>query len=169
MPAAAPAQEAQRLEGKGVLITSGATVHGTNTQFLSAVNLGDALEVLHPVSRKQEIRVVKMVLSDQSLGINLPFSSDLTSGTPFFVLKLARAADDPKQLLAMAEKQRDDAEKSAFGALAGKGGTEFTYREKKAGVHGGYRTVTTALDSSRSREQLLDMRSKKKSDKFCNM
>ena len=35
---------------------------------------------------------------------------------------------------AAAEKQRDDAEKSAFGTFASKGGTEFTYREKKAGV-----------------------------------
>jgi hypothetical protein len=59
----------QRLEGSGTIITSGTTVHGSGTRFLSELHVGDAVEVQHPSSLRAEVRVVKMVLSDLSCGI----------------------------------------------------------------------------------------------------
>lgn len=61
-------------------------------------------------------------------------------------------------------KRRREEEKAAFGALASEGGTHYAYREKH-GDH--YRTVTVKLGDAASREDLLDRRSKVKSDKYC--
>jgi hypothetical protein len=61
-----------------------------------------------------------------------------------------------------------DSEEAAFGTYASSGGEKFVYREKKAGTYGGYKIVTKKLNGSTSREGLLDMRAKKKSDRFCN-
>lgn len=41
------------------------------------------------------------------------------------------------------------------------------YRVKKVGAHGGYRMVTEDTKKDTSREDLLFMRSKKKSDRHC--
>ena len=41
-------------------------------------------------------------------------------------------------------------------------------REKLGGAFGGYRLVKRKVDASMSREAMLDMRAKKKSDRFCN-
>jgi hypothetical protein len=58
------------MAGRGRIITSGTTVHGTDgTKFLSELRVGDAIEVRQPVSLKEEVRVVKMVLSDAAAGI----------------------------------------------------------------------------------------------------
>ncbi len=56
-------------------------------------------------------------------------------------------------------------EEEAFGTYASSGGEKFVYRVKKTGSFGGYKIVTEDLKSSTSREQLLDMRAKKKSDR----
>ena len=56
-------------------------------------------------------------------------------------------------------------EEDAFGTYASSGGEKFVYRVKKTGSFGGYKIVTEDTNSSTSREQLLDMRSKKKSDR----
>jgi hypothetical protein len=61
----------QRVVGSGAIITSGTSVHGTGTLFFAELKVGDAIEVNHPVSQKNEVRIVKMVLSDSSLGIKL--------------------------------------------------------------------------------------------------
>jgi hypothetical protein len=69
---------------------------------------------------------------------------------------------------AEATKAAADTEKAAFGTYASGGtGTTFTYREKKGGTYGGYRIVSEKLDAAKSRTDLLEMRSKKKSDKYC--
>lgn len=67
------------------------------------------------------------------------------------------------------EKRRRLAEESAAaGTYGGAGGHVLTFREKKAGTsHGSYRIVTKKLDGPISREELLQMRAKKKSDRYC--
>lgn len=93
---AAPApQAATRSPGSGKLITSGTTVHGAGTKFSTELKVGDAIEVSHPVSLKPEVRVIKMVLSDTSCGVNAPFSADLVTASEFFVLRLPKRAADP--------------------------------------------------------------------------
>lgn len=57
-------------------------------------------------------------------------------------------------------------EEDAFGTYASKGGKEFVYRERKAGAFGGYRIIKETNTGDKSREDLLNMRSKKKADRF---
>jgi hypothetical protein len=50
------------------------------------------------------------------------------------------------------------------GVFATEGGTKLSYRI----THGlSYKTITETLDGPRSREDILDLRAKKKSDKYC--
>ena len=60
-------------------------------------------------------------------------------------------------------------EVEAFGTYASGGGEKFVYRVKKEGAFGGYKIVTEDVSkgNAKSREELLDMRTKKKSDRFC--
>ena len=59
-----------------------------------------------------------------------------------------------------------DGEKEAFGTYAGDLGSKFVYRVKKAGAYGGY-AILSEDTSTKSRGDLLNMRSKKKADRFC--
>jgi hypothetical protein len=62
-------------------------------------------------------------------------------------------------------EKRDKNEESAFGTYASKGGSQFTYRVKKDGAFGGYKIVTESTNANLSREELLEKRTKKKSDR----
>ena len=85
-----------------------------------------------------------------------------------FLFRYIKAPKDPEDLV---EKQRKEEEKqfkseeAAFGTYASKGGTQFTYRVKKDGAFGGYKIMTESTNSSLSREELLEKRTKKKSDR----
>jgi len=71
-----------------------------------------------------------------------------------------KALNNPK-----GEKRKDD-EALAYGTYGSKGGQELVYRVKKDGAFGGYKIVKENTDNA-SRENLLEQRSKKKSDRFC--
>lgn len=158
---------ATRTLGTGKITTSRDVVHGSGTLFKKEIKAGDAIEVGHPVTMTSEIRVVKMVVADGSLSINAPFSSDLSTGIPFFVLKKPQLLETSEMVQAAAAAKRREDEKAAVGQLTSEGGTSYTYRERKEGTFGSYRVVTVKLDATKSREELLEMRSKMKSDKFC--
>lgn len=76
-----------------------------------------------------------------------------------------------KDAVNVEDKTKNDIEKkhkleeNAFGTYASKGGEQFVYRVKKEGAFGGYKIVTERTGSALSREELLDMRKKKKSDR----
>lgn len=159
--------EPVREAGKGKLQASGTTLHGRDTSFQSQLSPGDAIAVVDEKSGKEEIRVVKFVLSDKSAAINAPFTNDLSVATAFHVLKLPKQRIDPAVAAANAEAQSRKAEQDAFGEFSSHGGTQYTYRVRQAGVHGGYKTITEKLDKPVSREELLDKRAKLKGDKFC--
>lgn len=72
--------------------------------------------------------------------------------------------NDDKEQKAIERKHK--AEESAFGTYASKGGEQFVYRVKKEGAFGGYKIMKESTNSTLSREELLDMRKKKKSDRF---
>jgi hypothetical protein len=126
---------------------------------------GDALEV------GGEVRVVKMVLSDASAGLNAPFSPALApdlaaaDGAPYFVLKLPRAIVTPAAAAAAAAAARAAEEAAAYGRYAAADGKSFVYRERKA--QGSYAIKTVRLDEAHTREQLLNMRAQVKGDKHC--
>ena len=74
-----------------------------------------------------------------------------------------------------AQKQQRDAsrkkaqEQQAFGTYASDGGTTITYRTRKAGAYGSWKIVTEKANRALSREELLVLRAKKKSDRHCNV
>ena len=72
------------LTGTGRISTSGTTVQGhEGTKFMRELRAGDAVVITHPTTLCDETRLVKMVLSDSSMGISSAFSSDLISRTLF--------------------------------------------------------------------------------------
>lgn len=158
---------ATRSPGTGSIMSSGVTVMGSaGTRFKAELAVGDAIEVLHPRSGVPEVRVVKMVVGDASMGINAPFSSDLASPQSFHILKLPKAIKSAEEERADLAKRRADEERGATGRYgSGSDGRTYTYREQLSG--GSYRVRTVALNGEKSREELLDMRAKLKSDKFC--
>ncbi len=157
------------VSGTGLIYTSSITVHGVGTQFMKELAVGDAIVVMHPTSLREETKIVKMVLSDVSIGISSAFSSDLISNTPFSYIKATPAKETEEGRRAREKKeqeQRQRQEAQAVGTYASQGGEKFVYRVKNEGSFGGYKIVSEAA-GGRSREQLLDMRTKKKSDRYC--
>lgn len=157
---------ATRTLGSGRIQVSGAIVTGlTGTRFRSELATGDALEVCG------EVRVVKMVVSDTSAGLNAPFSPTLAStlaaaeGTEYYVLRLPRAIVSPEAAAAAASALRAAEEASAYGRYGAADGRTFVYREKKS--QGTYAIKSVTLDTAHSREQMLDLRAKVKGDKHC--
>ncbi len=72
--------------GEGRIISSGTTITGKDTRFMMELSSGDALIVQHPYTLEQETRIITMVLSDVSISISSPFSSDLINGVKFGTL-----------------------------------------------------------------------------------
>ena len=65
------------MSGSGRITTSGTTVQGHNgTKFMSELCVGDGVVVQHPTSLVEETKIVRMVLSDVSIGISSAFSSN---------------------------------------------------------------------------------------------
>ncbi len=158
---------ASRTLGTGAIMSSGTTIMGSGgTRFKAELAVGDAIEVLHPASGVTEIRVLKMVVGDASAGVGSAFSADLGAPTAFHVLRLPRAVKSAEEERADLAKRRADDERGATGRYgSGADGRSYTFREHTAG--GTYRVRTVALDGEKSREELLDMRAKLKTDKFC--
>ncbi|GLD92288.1 hypothetical protein PINS_up000821 [Pythium insidiosum] len=166
----APAFELVKRQGSGRILSSGTTVMGQpGTRFLQELAVGDALIIQHPKTLTEETRIVRMVLSDVSCAISSAFSSDLVSSTPFQYIKAPPEEEDKEALESKKKRKRQADEAAAFGTYAGgtEAGTTYSYRVKKSGTYGGYAIVTERAQESRSREELLDMRSKRKGDRHC--
>ena len=165
--AAAPEDELTVVGGLGRITSSGTTVSGHGTKFQAQLRSGDALIISHPTTFAEETRIVKMVLSDLSVAISSPFSTDLITTTPYSFVSAPRAAADTAAVKRASAAKANAEEKVAFGTYAGDGGTKFTYRQRRKGAFGGYDIVTEDTGREMSREELLDMRSKKKADRMC--
>ena len=169
----------QVLAGSGRITSSGTTIFGHDTRFTSDLTVGDAIVISHPSTLVDETKIVRMVLSNVSISVSSAFSSDLISTTAFRYVKAPKktkqqheadaalssssSAEDHERM----KKLKLDAEEAAFGTYASSGGTKLVYREKVAGAAGSYRIVEKTLKTAVSRESLLQMRSKKKSDRHC--
>lgn len=159
-----------------LVLLIGVTVHGHGTKFMEEVGVGDAVIVTHPSTLVEETKIVRMVLSNISMGISSAFSSDLVSQTAFRYVNAPKEQDS--ETLAAAERSEvqqrkrkaDEVEEGAFGTYASAGGEKAVYRVKKPGAHGGYTIITesgTRDGKPMSREDLLTLRSKKKADRHC--
>ena len=82
---------ADPISATGAITSSGVVVSGMDTDFATELEVGDTiLATVNDRFRQttsDEARVVNMVLGKNSLGVNAPFSCDLTSATPFMVVK----------------------------------------------------------------------------------
>lgn len=153
------------MNGLGRLTTSGTTVQGHDgSKFMQELRSGDAIIVNHPVTHLDETRIVKMVLSNVAIGISSAFSSDLVSTTPF---RYVRAPEDivARENMERAQKKQAIAEEDTEGIIGKPTEGKMAYRVMRANKTG-YEIVTEDI-AGRSRGDLLNFRSKKKSDRFC--
>ncbi|CEG46480.1 Protein of unknown function DUF1754, eukaryotic [Plasmopara halstedii] len=163
--------ELVKLRGSGRILSSGTTLMGqVGTKFLQELHVGDAIVIHHPTSLTEETRIVRMVLSDVSASVSSALSSDLVSSTSFYYIKAPpKGVEEEEDEQEKHKKKRKMDEEIAFGTYAGgteKGG-QYTYRVKKSGAFGGYTIVKESAEVERSREELLDIRAKKKGDRHC--
>ena len=156
--------------GKGRIITSNTSVTGQgDTQFSSELQVGDCIVVQHPTSLRTETRVVKMVLSQISIAISSPFSTDLITPTRFHYIKAPPKKIDKSEIQDKKRRKSISDQKGAFGTYADtteEGSTLSSCSYKRLGVisHCHWKRATGA----QSRENLLDKRSKKKHDRYCS-
>jgi len=147
-------------DGVGRIITSGTTVHGKDTKFLTQIKSGDFIIILHPTTLQKEEREVMVALSDKSAALKSPFSSDLISFSQFEIRKKPEFKEPEEDLAEEYEEKLNKMSKKIK-----KPESVLEYREK-TGMWG-YKTVKTKLDKELTREELLDLRAKKSRDKFC--
>lgn len=167
-------------KGTGQIVTSGTVVTGINTKFRSEFTSGDAIIVKYqPEAQdqgnppKEEMRVITMCLSDSSCAISSAFSSDLKTSTAFSFVR--KPKDEHKEREEARSKQKEEwmeTERTAFGLYgsgSGNGGTGgnnvLIYRKKTE--TGSYVIKKEKLNEEVSRGDLLNMRAKKKSDRYC--
>lgn len=154
-------------KGIGRITSSGTTIQGHESRFMDQLSVGDAIVIRHPTSMREETKIVRMVLSNISIGVSSAFSSDIVSTTAFQFVKAPKDMQMSAEELEerQAKKQHQD-EVAAFGTYASKGGEEVVYRVRKPGAFGGYAIVKESVGAgSKTREELLNMRSKKKADR----
>jgi hypothetical protein len=167
-------QVPQIRKGTGKITVSGTVVTGHDTCFDKQVSAGDALLVQlagegggkqPPI---QEMRVITMCLSNQSLNLSSGFSQNLKYPTEFSFIRKPRNLQKERQQLQkkQAETERQE-EEHAFGTYATN--EALVYREKTE--TGSYRIKKVQLDDgakqTTSRGDLLYLRAKKTSDKYC--
>lgn len=178
-------------KGSGKIISSGTVITGISTKFRTEFTAGDALIIhyyhsdsqsSHQKQQKeeltQEMRVVTMCLSDTSCAISSAFSNDLKQPMPFSLVRKPR--DEDKEREKAFSKQKEEwmeTERTAFGTYesgtghgsmdgGGRGGNGIlVYREKTE--TGSYVIKKEELNTEVTRDELLNMRAKKKSDRYC--
>mgnify|MGYP005850646073 CR=1 FL=1 len=147
--------------GRGTITTSGTVVAGHDTKFTKELRQGDALLV--QVGQQDEMRVITMLLSDISINLSSPFSENMVKPVSY------RYIPKPRNTQREAKPAREKATREAVEEEVKASGTgtaqELVYRERTA--HGSYRIRRKQLDTELSREELLNMRAKKASDKYC--
>lgn len=158
-------------KGSGKITSSGTVVTGQCTKFEMEVAVGDALMVV--VNGQEELRVITMRLSNTSLNLSSAFSVSIKHWQPFqYIAKPKNVAQERKNALKQQREQDQEKEKSAFDLYSSH--EELVYREKTE--TGSYRIKRQELDTtgkdtghckSNTRGDLLNLRSKKTSDKYC--
>lgn len=166
VPAPTPAVMTPTIRtGRGTITTSGTVVTGLDTKFTKDLRQGDALLIRREDTGQDEMRVITMLLSDISINLSSPFSVNLTKPSTYrFIPKPRNKTRETKQAREKAAREaiEEEARASGTGAAAAQ---ELVYRERTA--HGSYRIRRKQLDGEASREELLNLRAKKTSDKYC--
>mmetsp|Transcript_34675 Transcript_34675/g.75891 ORF Transcript_34675/g.75891 Transcript_34675/m.75891 type:complete len:231 (-) Transcript_34675:300-992(-) len=160
--ATATTAQPQIEDGIGRISTSGTVVNGQGTRLLKSLRAGDA--ILVNIGGKEEMRVLTMVLSDVSAALSTPFSCDVKIPVEFrYIQKPRNVVKERADAAKKVKVTKEEEERSAFGLYGT--GTEFVYRETTE--HGSYRIKREKVDGNVTRGDLLERRTKKKSDKYC--
>lgn len=150
-------------EGSGKITTSGTVVTGYETRFEKELNAGDAI-LCHVGNGNEELRVVTMRLSNISLNLSSAFSSDIKTPSTFQYIRKPR--DAQKERAEAQKKKTETLQEQKAHAFDLYANESLVYREKTE--TGSYRIKREQLDAAaRSRGDLLHMRAKKTSDKYC--
>mmetsp|Transcript_15049 Transcript_15049/g.25411 ORF Transcript_15049/g.25411 Transcript_15049/m.25411 type:complete len:236 (-) Transcript_15049:151-858(-) len=145
-------------QGQGTITTSSTVVTGHGTSFKTQLHVGDALLA------NKEMRVIKMVLSPISISISSAFTTDLKTPTQFkYINKPRDVTRESQAKVAKARMEQEEVEQRAMGTYGNKG--EITYRERTE--HGSYRIKREQATTDMTRSDLLSVRAKKKSDRYC--
>ncbi|CAJ1920654.1 unnamed protein product [Cylindrotheca closterium] len=149
-------------KGTGKITTSGTVVTGYDTRFMKEVSNGDA--IMCNVKGQDELRVITIRLSDQSLNLSSAFSESLKHPVSFqYIRKPRDVAKEKKDALKKQKEAKQDLQQHAFDLYSGNGA--LVYREKTE--TGSYRIKRQEVSDANSRGDLLHMRAKKTSDKYC--
>ena len=151
--------------GDGRIVCSGVTVQGMETRFKEQVSVGDVIQITNPQTLTREERIVSGILSQRSLTVESPFSSDFVSTIEYTIRKGRHGFGTSEEMLLKKEESSlsnpparpskealDEAEKV------------LTYREK---VGMSYKTVSVKVDKNMSKEDLLDLQTKRSHDRYC--
>mmetsp|Transcript_123465 Transcript_123465/g.344431 ORF Transcript_123465/g.344431 Transcript_123465/m.344431 type:complete len:221 (+) Transcript_123465:91-753(+) len=164
--AAAPAVAPPTMKrGTGHITTSGTVVTGHDTRFEKELNAGDAILCVLE-DGKEELRVITMRPSNVSLNLSSAFSSNVKVPTSFQYIRKPR--DIHKERSEAQKQKAETLHEQKTHAFDLYGNEALVYREKTE--TGSYRIKRENLDSSRgsnTRGDLLQLRAKKTSDKFC--
>ena len=165
-------------KGTGHITTSGTVVTGFDTRFEKELSVGDALLVQLPTG--QEMRVITMRLSNTSLNLSSAFTQSLTQPVAFEYIAKPKATSTTvvkhnssgtaglvgnSTTTTTTAQANTDGSKPASGIYDSTSTGELVYREKTE--HGSYRIKRVQVQGDVSRTDLLQMRAKKKSDKYC--
>lgn len=161
---------------EGRIVSSGTTVQGMETRFKDELEVGDVILVRHPQSLMMEERMVVGVVSQRSLNVDRPFSSDFVSTADFSVrresltLKHKSASTNAVKKEELLDHDHESTEQQLtveqeVKRKLSQQKSVLTYQEKVGPW--AYKTVAEKLDKHYSEEELLNLRCKKVHDKYC--
>jgi len=182
--------------GKGRITTSGTVVTGHGTKFEREISIGDAILVTihhtndddrtrpdemfsgnpivpkrdNPSQPTEEMRIVTMRLSDVSLNLSSAFSKNLSEPTSFRYVKKPRDLQQEQRKKRQKQREATNAlEQSVYDIYKTNNGNSNTYTYREKTETGSYRIKQGSLTagSTSSRGEMLALRTKKSSDKFC--
>uniref|UniRef100_A0A7S3GEQ1 Uncharacterized protein n=1 Tax=Palpitomonas bilix TaxID=652834 RepID=A0A7S3GEQ1_9EUKA len=147
------------IPGSGRISSTGSSVMGMESHFSKEVKEGDWLLIRNQARQEvEEMKKVKRVMSDISLILEDGFGVDLVTPATYKIINVPR--DDQGRVKDVGGVCLDDLVKERQKNI-------LTYRERVGGAFGGYRIKAVAVEGETTKEDLLDMRSKKKSDRYC--
>ena len=135
--------ELEKKIGSGKIIVSGTTVTGINTKFKHEIKVGDIIGITNQLSKDDEVKIVRFILSDTNLSISSEFSNNFVECIPYFYINQRKIKQTKEEEAMERESKRLKTIESATG-----------------------KHISASLKNL-SREELLDLRVHKSGDRRC--
>ncbi|GMI17556.1 hypothetical protein TrLO_g10317 [Triparma laevis f. longispina] len=152
-----------KTQGTGHVLHSGSIVTGLETKFQRQLSPGDALILQNPSTGSDEMRVVRLIVSDTNLSLSSGYSFSGGGGSCRYWFISAPKAKKSKEEEESEEAQQFNQTSDKASGATGSGTVEIRVKNGS----GGYNITRETVGAGVSREEMLGMRAKKKSDKFC--